>query len=110
MQLHRITDFEAMTFEDILADRIIYENPHKLRNKLALVDETGKIYGVLDDEDIDVDDSDNVSLSEDRKSPVNIRAIEPPNTKVNSYFTIFYSLLLFIVRFAKTFILFFLCN
>ncbi|KAF9438567.1 hypothetical protein BGZ76_006787 [Entomortierella beljakovae] len=66
----------ARELEDILTDRIVYTNQYDLRNKLALVDDLGQVYGVLD-EDVVVQDDDAVSLSENQKSPVVVHAIEP---------------------------------
>lgn len=72
-----------IALENLLTDRIIYTNQHKLYNKLALVDDVGQVVGVLD-EDVLVDDSDNVSLSDD-KSPVLVRAIEPQDDNVRKH-------------------------
>ncbi|KAG0236161.1 senescence-associated protein-domain-containing protein [Mortierella sp. GBAus27b] len=75
LQLLGASDAQIVALENLLADRTMYTNQHKLRNKLALVDDVGQVVGILD-EDIEVDDSDNVSLSGD-KSPVVVQAIEP---------------------------------
>ncbi|KAF9929494.1 hypothetical protein FBU30_001508 [Linnemannia zychae] len=71
------SDIEAL--ENLLADRIIYTNQYQLRHQLALVDDVGQIYGVLDNEDVEVEDDDNVSLAENAKSPVVVEAIEAPD-------------------------------
>ncbi|KAF9114951.1 hypothetical protein BGX27_009381 [Mortierella sp. AM989] len=77
LQLPDASEENIVKLENILTDRIVYTNQHKLRNQFALVDDVGQIYGVLDDEDINVDDDDNVSLLENQKSPVIVEAIEP---------------------------------
>ncbi|KAF9356700.1 hypothetical protein BGX34_009786 [Mortierella sp. NVP85] len=77
LQLLRASDEEVSALENLLTDRIVYTNQHQFRNKLALVDDVGQVIGILDEEDVEVDDQDNVSLCEDKKSPVIIRAIEP---------------------------------
>ncbi|KAG0249182.1 hypothetical protein BG011_009525 [Mortierella polycephala] len=68
---------DIASFENLLTDRIIYTNQYSLRNQLALVDDVGQIYGVLDKDEAEMDDDDNVSLSENAKSPVVVEAIEP---------------------------------
>jgi len=65
-----------------LADRIIYTNQYQLRNQLALVDNVGQIVGVLDKDEVEVEDDDSVSLHENQKSPVVVEAIEPKDEKV----------------------------
>ncbi|KAG0001751.1 hypothetical protein BGZ80_010675 [Entomortierella chlamydospora] len=77
LQLPEASEEDITSLEDILTDRIVYTNQHELRNKLALVDGVGEIYGVLDEEDVEMDDDDNISLSENQKSPVVVHAIEP---------------------------------
>lgn len=78
----RASDAEVAALENLLTDRIVYTNQHQFRNKLALVDDVGQVIGILDEEDVEVDDQDNVSLCEDKKSPVIIRAIEPQDDNV----------------------------
>ncbi|KAF9132399.1 hypothetical protein BGW39_000187 [Mortierella sp. 14UC] len=70
---------DIAALENLLTDRIVYTNQYQLRNQLALVDDVGQIYGVLDKEDVEVEDDDNVSLSENAKSPVVVEAIEAPD-------------------------------
>ncbi|KAF8949266.1 hypothetical protein BGZ47_007976 [Haplosporangium gracile] len=70
---------DIATLEDLLTDRIVYTNQYQLRHQLALVDDVGQIFGVLDKEDVEVEDDDNVSLSENAKSPVVVEAIEAPD-------------------------------
>ncbi|KAF9208172.1 hypothetical protein BGZ49_009569 [Haplosporangium sp. Z 27] len=77
LQLPEASEKQISELENILTDRIIYTNQHKLRNQLAIVDDVGQIYGVLDEEGVEVHDDDNVSLSENQKSPVVVHAIEP---------------------------------
>ncbi|KAF9951458.1 hypothetical protein BGZ65_005937, partial [Modicella reniformis] len=76
VQLPGASVSDIMALENLLTDRIVYTNQHKLRNQLALVDDVGQVYGLMDEE-VEVEDDDNVSLSENRKSPVVVRAIEP---------------------------------
>lgn len=45
----------------------------------------GQIYGVLDKDDVEVEDDDNVSLSENAKSPVVVEAIEGPDDSVSCW-------------------------
>ncbi|KAF9150115.1 hypothetical protein BG015_008079 [Linnemannia schmuckeri] len=73
----KASDIAAL--EDLLTDRIVYTNQYQLRHQLALVDDVGQIFGVLDKEDVEVEDDDNVSLSENAKSPVVVEAIEAPD-------------------------------
>ncbi|KAI8604925.1 senescence-associated protein-domain-containing protein [Dissophora ornata] len=77
LELPEASESDITALENLLTDRIIYTNQHQLRNQLALVDDVGQIFGVLDSEGVEVDDDDNVSLSENQKSPVIIEAIEP---------------------------------
>ncbi|KAF9542461.1 hypothetical protein EC957_001903 [Mortierella hygrophila] len=70
---------DIATLENLLADRIVYTNQYQLRHQLALVDDVGQIYGVLEKDDVEVEDDDNVSLSENAKSPVVVEAIEEPD-------------------------------
>ncbi|KAF9358897.1 hypothetical protein BGX26_000682 [Mortierella sp. AD094] len=77
LQLPEASEENITALENILTDRIVYTNQHELRNQLALVDDVGQIYGVLDQEGVEMDDDDNVSLSENQKSPVVVEAIEP---------------------------------
>ncbi|KAF9103685.1 hypothetical protein BGX29_003053 [Mortierella sp. GBA35] len=70
---------DIAALENLLTDRIVYTNQYQLRHQLALVDDVGQIYGVLDKEDVEVEDDDNVSLSENAKSPVVVEAIEAPD-------------------------------
>lgn len=69
----------------MLTDRIVYTNQYQLRHQLALVDDVGQIYGVLDKDDVEVEDDDNVSLSENAKSPVVVEAIEEPDESVSPF-------------------------
>ncbi|KAI7826210.1 senescence-associated protein-domain-containing protein [Gamsiella multidivaricata] len=71
------SESDIAALENLLTDRIVYTNQYQLRNQLALVDDVGQIYGVLDEEDVEVQDDDAVSLSENQKSPVIIEAVEP---------------------------------
>ncbi|KAF9579618.1 hypothetical protein BGW38_004058, partial [Lunasporangiospora selenospora] len=68
---------DITALEDLLTDRVIYTNQYKLRNQLALVDDVGQIFGVLEKDEADLEDDDNVSLSENSKSPVVVEEIEP---------------------------------
>ncbi|KAI1321075.1 hypothetical protein EDD11_008656 [Mortierella claussenii] len=77
LQLPEASEEDIQALENLLTDRIVYTNQFELRNQLALVDDVGQIYGVLDQEDVQVEDDDAVSLSENQKSPVVIEAIEP---------------------------------
>ncbi|KAF9537851.1 hypothetical protein EC957_007572 [Mortierella hygrophila] len=70
---------DIAALENLLADRIVYTNQYKLRHQLAIVDDVGQIYGVLDKVDVKVMDDNNVSLSENAKSPVVVEAIEEPD-------------------------------
>ncbi|KAF9130898.1 hypothetical protein BGX30_013307, partial [Mortierella sp. GBA39] len=70
---------DIAALENLLTDRIVYTNQYQLRHQLALVDDVGQIYGVLEKEDAEVEDDDNVSLSENAKSPVVVEAIEEPD-------------------------------
>ncbi|KAF9299408.1 hypothetical protein BGZ88_008949 [Linnemannia elongata] len=70
---------DIAALENLLTDRIVYTNQYQLRHQLALVDDVGQIYGVLDKDDVEVEDDDNVSLSENAKSPVVVEAIEEPD-------------------------------
>ena len=73
---------DIAALENLLTDRIVYTNQYKLRNQLALVDDVGQIYGVLDEDEAEIEDDDNVSLSENTKSPVVVEAIEPKGDNV----------------------------
>ncbi|KAF9180171.1 hypothetical protein BGZ51_006281 [Haplosporangium sp. Z 767] len=77
LDLPQASAADIASLENLLTDRIIYTNQYSLRNQLALVDDVGQIYGVLDTDEAEVDDDDNVSLSENAKSPVVVEAIEP---------------------------------
>ncbi|KAG9061860.1 hypothetical protein KI688_007011 [Linnemannia hyalina] len=70
---------DIAALENLLTDRIVYTNQYKLRHQLAIVDDVGQIYGVLDKVNVEVVDDDNVSLSENAKSPVVVEAIEEPD-------------------------------
>ncbi|KAK3835539.1 MAG: senescence-associated protein-domain-containing protein [Linnemannia gamsii] len=70
---------DIAALENLLTDRIVYTNQYQLRHQLALVDDVGQIYGLLDKEDVEVEDDDTVSLSENAKSPVVVEAIESPD-------------------------------
>ncbi|KAF9976483.1 hypothetical protein BGZ73_008486 [Actinomortierella ambigua] len=62
-------DIEAL--DNLLVDRIVYKNQYDLRNSLALVDNTGRIVGVLDTDCAEIEDKDDaVSLSDNKKTPV----------------------------------------
>ncbi|KAF9915120.1 hypothetical protein BX616_006856 [Lobosporangium transversale] len=77
LQLPNASEEEITILENILTDRVVYTNQYQLRNQLALVDDVGQIFGVLDQEGVQMEDDDAVSLSENQKSPVVIEAIEP---------------------------------
>ena len=76
------TDSDIAALEDLLTDRIVYTNQYQLRNQLALVDDVGQVVGVLDTDEVDVEDDDNVSLHENQKLPVVVEAIEPKDDDV----------------------------
>ncbi|KAG0206903.1 hypothetical protein BGX28_001772 [Mortierella sp. GBA30] len=77
LQLPKASGSDIAALENLLTDRIVYTNQYQLRNQLALVDDVGQIYGVLDQDEAELEDDDNVSLSENAKSPVVVEAIEP---------------------------------
>ena len=63
----------------------MYTNQYQLRNQLALVDDVGQVVGVLDKDEVELEDDDNVSLHENQKSPVVVEAIEPKDENVMTY-------------------------
>ncbi|GJJ67672.1 hypothetical protein EMPS_00018 [Entomortierella parvispora] len=75
------SDSDIAALENLLTDRIVYTNQYQLRNQLALVDDVGQVVGVLDKDEVDVEDDDTVSLHENQKSPVVVEAIEPKDDK-----------------------------
>ncbi|KAG0228994.1 hypothetical protein BGW41_003211 [Actinomortierella wolfii] len=71
LSLSKATLQDIASFENLLADRIVYSNQYDLRNSLALVDDAGRVFGVLDKDTAEIiDEDDAVSLSENQKSPV----------------------------------------
>ncbi|KAF9416670.1 hypothetical protein BGZ94_010156 [Podila epigama] len=66
---------DIAALENLLTDRIVYTNQYKLRNQLALVDDVGQIYGVLDKDEAELEDDASIHLPENAKAPVVVREV-----------------------------------
>ncbi|KAF9213403.1 hypothetical protein BGZ59_005400 [Podila verticillata] len=75
LRLPEASQSDIAAFENLLADRIVYTNRYHLRNQLALVDDIGQIYGVLDKDEVEIEDDESINLPQNAKAPVVVREV-----------------------------------
>ncbi|KAF9338201.1 hypothetical protein BG006_008692 [Podila minutissima] len=75
LRVTQASQSDVAALENLLADRVVYTNRYSLRNQLALVDDVGQIYGVLDKDEVEMEDDDSINLPQNAKAPVVVREV-----------------------------------
>ncbi|KAG0343753.1 hypothetical protein BG004_005035 [Podila humilis] len=75
---------DIAALENLLADRIVYTNQYKLRSQLALVDDVGQIFGVVDKDEVEIEVDDSINLPQNAKAPVVVSDIGSPEDELDS--------------------------
>ncbi|KAG0036737.1 hypothetical protein BGZ82_003774 [Podila clonocystis] len=75
LRLSQASQADVTALENLLADRIVYTNRYHLRNQLALVDDVGQIYGLLDKDEVEMEDDESLNLPQNAKAPVVVREV-----------------------------------